>query len=333
MGKCRRKKLLKSYERNFRSCYCYCIDIGGCIYSCWIYSRHRRKIIPAVCYYHCGIGFNFCIRSTFANSGTLQYHVKTSKEADAKKNWLERFFISFNKGFERVTRGYGRSVGKWIKATPYVLVMMVCLFAGLYLLFKNKPSGFIPTEDEGRLFVTYEMPEGTSTTRNIAMMKELQARIVSIPAVKVAGGLAGLNFISFSNKSNTGTIFISLKPWDQRKSKELQVQGVIASIQKKVADIKEARILPISPPAIPGLGQTSGFSFVLQQTTSTDSIQQFEAVARKFIGALNQRPEIGSAYTFSPPKPPVTGLMLIRKSKKIRGLYCRSLYNHLNLIG
>ena len=70
-----------------------------------------------------------------------------------------------------------------MKATPYVLVMLVCLFVGLLFLFKNKPTGFIPTEDEGRMFVTYEMPEGTSTTRSVAMLHEIETRLLKIPAV------------------------------------------------------------------------------------------------------------------------------------------------------
>ena len=68
--------------------------------------------------------------------------------------------------------------------------MMAVLFVGLFFLFKNKPTGFIPTEDEGRTLVTYEMPEATSTTRSIAMLKELMARIRKIPEVRVVGGLA-----------------------------------------------------------------------------------------------------------------------------------------------
>ena len=75
-----------------------------------------------------------------------------------------------------------------------------------------------------------------------------------IPEVKVVGGLAGLNIISFSNKSNAGTMFVMLKPWDDRKGKEHHVQSVIAKISAATADIKEARVLPIAPPAIPGLG-------------------------------------------------------------------------------
>ncbi|RFM26511.1 efflux RND transporter permease subunit [Deminuibacter soli] len=224
--------------------------------------------------------------------------LKPSKEAGARKNFLEKFFDRFNRWFGKVTFAYGKGVAKWIRGTRYVIIMMLVLFVGLGLLFAKKPTGFIPTEDEGRMFVTYELPEGTSTARSVAMLKDIMQRVQSIPAVNVVGGLAGLNAISFSNKSNVGTMFVALKPWDDRKSKEEQLQGVIAEIVKRTSDLKEARILPIAPPAIPGLGQTSGFTFELQQTTSTDSAQVFENVARKFLGALYQRPEIGLAYTF-----------------------------------
>ncbi len=252
--------------------------------------------------------------------------LKPSKDEKAKKNILEKFFAAFNRWFGKLTGSYARGVGKWIRATPYVLVMMVCLFVGLFFLFKAKPTGFIPTEDEGRLFVTYEMPEGTSTSRNVAMMKDVMARVQAIPAVNVVGGLAGLNIISFSNKSNTGTMFVSLKPWDVRTSKEEQLKGVIAEIIKRTGSIKEARILPIAPPAIPGLGATSGFTFELQQTTSTDNIQQFEIVAKKFLGALYQRPEIGMAYTFFSTKTPSYQVDVDREKAKKLGVAISDVY-------
>ncbi|SJZ93986.1 efflux RND transporter permease subunit [Sediminibacterium ginsengisoli] len=258
--------------------------------------------------------------------------LKPSKDENARKNILEKFFAGFNRWFGKITGSYGRGVAKWIKGTPYVIVMMICLFVGLIFLFKSKPSGFIPTEDEGRLFVTYEMPEGTSTTRSIAMMKDVMAKVQSIPAVKVVGGLAGLNIISFSNKSNVGTMFVSLKPWSERESKEQQLQGVIAEIGKRTAGIKEARILPIAPPAIPGLGQTSGFTFELQQTTSTDNIQQFEAVARKFLGALNQRPEIGMAYTFFSTRTPGYQVDVDKEKAKKLGVSVADVYGTLSTL-
>src|SRR5438309_9282622 len=126
------------------------------------------------------------------------------------------------------------------------------------------------------MYVTYEMPEATSTTRSIAMLRAISERIRKIPEVKVAGGLAGLNIISFSNKTNVGTIFVNLKPWDDRKGDEHTAQAVAVKVAKAVSDIKEARILAIMPPAIPGLGQSSGFTFELLQTTSANDIKQFE---------------------------------------------------------
>ncbi|MBC8032537.1 MAG: efflux RND transporter permease subunit, partial [Chitinophagaceae bacterium] len=193
--------------------------------------------------------------------------LKPSKDEHAKKNIFDKFFAGFNRWFGKVTGSYTRGVGGWIRKTPYVLVMLVCLIVGLVFLFNSKPTGFIPSEDEGRLFVTYEMPEATSTARSVEMLKQVMNRVSSIPEVRVAGGLAGLNVISFSNKSNVGTIFVNLKPWEEREGEEHHVQSVVAKIQQKTGDIKEARILTISPPAIPGLGQTAGFTFELQQTT------------------------------------------------------------------
>lgn len=224
--------------------------------------------------------------------------LKPSKNEYARKNVLDKFFAWFNKHFGRLNWAYTIGVGKSIRATPIVLVLLTCLFVGLFFMFKSKPSGFIPSEDEGRLYVTYEMPEGTSTTRSKTMLLDIMKRVQAVPGVKTVGGLAGLNIISFSNKSNVGTMFVSLNPWDDRKTDELKLESIIAEIRKRTADIKEARILPIAPPAIPGLGQTAGFTFELQQTTSTDSIQQFEVVARNFLAEVNQRAEIAMAYTF-----------------------------------
>ncbi|MBP7557126.1 MAG: multidrug efflux RND transporter permease subunit [Chitinophagaceae bacterium] len=260
--------------------------------------------------------------------------LKPSKEEGAKLNLLERFFAWFNRGFNRLTNGYTKGVAGWIRRTPYVLVMMVALFVGLTFLFKNKPSGFIPTEDEGRLFVTYEMAEASSTNRSIDMLKTIMARVQSLPEVNVVGGLAGLNIISFSNKSNVGTMFVNLKPWDDRKGKEHHVQSVIAKIRAITADIKEARVMPIAPPAIPGLGATSGFTFELQQTASTDNIQQFEAVARDFLMKLNQRPEIGMAYSFFNARTPGYQVDVNKEQAKKLGVSVADVYSTLsNFLG
>lgn len=256
--------------------------------------------------------------------------LKPSKPDTAKKNVLERFFESFNRWFSRVTNGYTKGVGTWIKRTPYVLVMLVVLFVGLFFLFKNKPSGFIPTEDEGRLLVTYEMPEASSTTRSVEMLKTIVSRVKTIPEVNTVGGLAGLNVISFSSKANSGTIFVLLKPWDDRKGKGQHAQDVMNKIRGLVADIKEARVLVIAPPAIPGLGATAGFTFELEQTSSTDDIKTFEKVGRDFLTKLNQRPEIGSAYTFFNARTPSYQVDVNKEQAKKLGVLVSDVYSTMS---
>lgn len=257
--------------------------------------------------------------------------LKPAKE-NGGRNSIEKFFDRFNRWFGRLTSSYTSGVHKWIKKTPYVLVMMVCLFVGLFFMFRNKPTGFIPTEDEKRMFVAYEMPEGTSSARSIELNLELQKRIMEIPAVRVVGGLAGLNILTFSNKSNVGTLFVNLKHWDDRDLETESVPKIMAEIRKRTADIKEARILVIAPPAIPGLGQSSGFTFELQQTTSTDDIKKFEEVMRKFLAAVNQRPEIAMAYSFFTARTPSYKVDLDREKAKKLGVSIAEAYSTLSVL-
>jgi HAE1 family hydrophobic/amphiphilic exporter-1 len=257
--------------------------------------------------------------------------LKPTDEGEGK-NFLQRFFHRFNIWFERVTGSYTRGVSKWIRKTPYVLVMMVCLFVGLFFMFKNKPTGFIPVEDEKRMYVTYEMAEGTSTARNIEMQLELEKRIMGIPAVDVVGGLAGLNIMTFSNKSNVGTLFVNLKHWNDRDLETESVPMIMAEIKRLTADIKEARILVLQPPAIPGIGQSSGFTFELQQTTSTDDINKFEGVMRKFLGAVNQRPEIAMAYSFFSARTPSYKIDLDKEKAKKLGVNVAEAYGTLSTL-
>jgi HAE1 family hydrophobic/amphiphilic exporter-1 len=105
-------------------------------------------------------------------------------------------------------------VQRAIKATPYMLVLLVCIMAGTALLFKNKPSGFIPTEDEGRLFVTYELPEASSTTRSLEVLNSIMANMKETPGIAHYAALGGFNIITGATKSNSGTVFTQLKPWE-----------------------------------------------------------------------------------------------------------------------
>lgn len=246
---------------------------------------------------------------------------------DNKSRGINKLFFRFNEWFRRRTISYTVNVRKCIKFAPYVLVLLVCIFAGTVLLFKNKPTGFLPTEDEGRLFVTFELPEASSSTRSLEVLDSMMNIIKQTPGIAHFAALGGLNVVTFASKSNSGTIFTQLKPWDQRKDKSLQLNGLMATLQQKFASIKGANVIVVSPPAIPGLGQTGGFTFELQQRESTDDIKQFEKVVQGFLAEANKRPELSRVFSFFTARTPGYQVDVDREKCKKLGISLSEVYN------
>lgn len=237
-----------------------------------------------------------------------------------RKNWLDRFFAKFNGWFERVTAKYTRGVDKSIKHTKFVVIILLCIIIGAVILFKNKPSGFIPLEDDGRLYITYDIPEGASTQRTVADLQGMMKILDKTPGILHYAALGGLNVVSFGSKSNSATMFVQLKPWDQRTADSLQIGAIAANLQKKLAKFKEASLVVIQPPAIPGLGATGGFSFILEEKESGGDIKNFEQVLHKFTAAVNQRPEIAKAFSFFTASTPAYQLTVDREKAKKMGV-------------
>jgi hydrophobic/amphiphilic exporter-1 (mainly G- bacteria), HAE1 family len=211
---------------------------------------------------------------------------------------LNRFFFIFNNWFRRATEQYSKDVRKSIRNTKYIVIILLCLITATYFLLLRKPTAFIPVEDEGRVYITFELPEASSTARTVETLNKMMTILSNVPGVNHFAALAGLNVVTFSTKSNNGTIFCQLIPWDKRKSKSLQLQAIIGRMYHDFAAIKEANIIIIPPPAIPGLGTTAGFTFELQQRESNDDISAFQRTVFTFMREANQRPEIERAFTF-----------------------------------
>lgn len=245
---------------------------------------------------------------------------------DENAKGLNRFFYKFNQWFGRMTDSYSNSVQRLIKLTPLVLVVLVAVYVGTGLLFRAKPTGFIPTEDEGRIFVTYEIPEAASTARSLDVLQEMMAILKKQPYVDHFTALGGLNAITFASKSNSGTVFIQLKPWDERTGPGMQADSLVPKLQRAFAGLTDARVQAILPPAIPGLGQSSGFTFEIQQRESQDDVQAFEGVVNTFLGELNKRPEIGRAYSYFTAKSPAYRVDLDREKAKKLGLDIANVY-------
>ncbi|MET7000962.1 efflux RND transporter permease subunit [Chitinophaga defluvii] len=232
---------------------------------------------------------------------------------------LNKFFFKFNRWFGHTTSRYSLGVKKSIKLARYVIILLVCIMVGTMLLFKAKPSGFIPTEDEGRLLITFDLPESSSTERTVGVLTSMMRDLDSIPEIAHYAALGGLNVINFATKSNSGTMFCQLKPWDERKEKSQQIFGLVARVQQKFAKYKEANVVVIPPPAIPGLGSTAGFSFILQQKTAGE-VKAFEGVLQQFLGEINKRPEIARGFSFFTARTPGYQLDIDREKAKKLGV-------------
>ena len=221
-------------------------------------------------------------------------------DPDKQKKGLNKIFFKFNTWFDKVTNKYTNGVEKSIKASRYVIILLICLCAGAYFLFESKPTGFIPSEDDGNLYVTFQLPPASSTTESVDVMNRLMQVVTATPGVAHYAALSGLNVVNNATNSNAGTIYVQLKPWDDRSGKDQQVPGIIFVMQKRIEDagIKNANAEVIQPSPIPGIGETVGFSLQIEQRSTSDDLHAFDKVVQKFITEANKNPAITNAFSF-----------------------------------
>ncbi len=254
---------------------------------------------------------------------------------DENSKGLNKFFYKFNTGFEKFTHKYTSGVQGWIKRAPLVIILLVCIFIADGILFKTKPTGFIPTEDDGRILISYEIPEAGSTTRSLTALDSMMKLAQTVPGVLHTAALGGLNFLTGGTKSNSGSIFMQLKPWDQRTSDSEKIDGIVAELNKRFARVKQARAVVVKPPAIPGLGNAGGFSVQIEQRQSNDSINVFAKVVSNFVAELKKQPEIDQspqgAFTFFSAATPGYEVDVDRDKAKKLGLNLADVYNTMQM--
>lgn len=240
---------------------------------------------------------------------------------------LNKFFYKFNSWFHRVTNKYSEGVKWCIRKAPMVMIILVCIYIGTVGLFSNKSAGFIPNEDAGIFLMGITLPEGASASRTDEFLSTVTQRIQKeIPEVKNITSIAGINILNRSFKSNAGTYFVQMNHWDERSR---TVQEVLGQIQGMFAGAKEGSVLAVSPPAIPGLGVSGGFSLQIEEQQAGD-IKDFQAAVFKFLGAANQRPEIGMAYTLFNANTPNYQLSVNRDQAKKMGVSVGTIYSTIS---
>lgn len=246
---------------------------------------------------------------------------------DKDSRGLNRLFYRFNTWFAKVTENYSGGVRWAIRKSPLVLIMLLCIYVGTLGLFNTKSTGFIPSEDAGLFMVGVTLPEGSSAVRTNQVLDEIEAEFKElIPELNNITQISGINLLNRSFKSNGATFFVQLKPWGERDRSVFDILGVI---QQRFAGYQPASILAVSPPAIPGLGMSGGFSIQLIDQRGGE-LKDFEAVVGEFLAAANQRPEIGMAYSLFNSSTPNYEVSINREQVKRMGVSIGQVYSTLS---
>ncbi|WP_313387120.1 efflux RND transporter permease subunit, partial [Chishuiella sp.] len=221
--------------------------------------------------------------------------LKAHEEGEHKRNFIQRFFDSFNTAFNVMTHKYGNSFKFLIKHKWISFLIIIVSAFGIYSVGKIMPTGFVPTEDNGFIIGNIELPAGASMDRVFEIQKQFIQKAKDIPGIDKLNITAGNSIINGAG-SNYGMLFIKLKPFEERRTDDLQASTVIKKLFRAAAEIPDAKMIFFQQPAIPGFGMSSGFELKLMDKTGGD-INDFNKVANEYIGALMQRPEIQYAQS------------------------------------
>ncbi len=209
---------------------------------------------------------------------------------------LGRFFAAFNRAFLRTTKSYTSTVRRAIRRSAIALGVFGAIVAALAYMMWVRPGGFLPEDDQGYLLLVAQLPPGASLQRTEKVLEDIRAIVQKQPEVENMLAITGLNLLAQVNTPYTGSGFIPFKPWSQRKGRDSSVQAVMDRLYKQLGSIKEANIIIVAPPAIPGIGQAGGFEFVLADT-SGGSLDAFNAEIQDFIAQANKRKELTRVST------------------------------------
>jgi HAE1 family hydrophobic/amphiphilic exporter-1 len=216
---------------------------------------------------------------------------------------LRKFFDWFNRVFGRATDGYVRLSGGLIhKGVLSLALLAACGLAGAFF-GSRLPSSFLPDEDQGYVYVNMQLPNAASLERTSAASKQVEDILANTPGVQYTTSIVGFSLLSFVRTSYNAFYFVTLKPWSDRTTRAEQFQEIKTRLNQQLSKLPEGTVFSFSPPAIPGVGTSGGFQFVLEDRAGRD-VPFLAGNLDKFLAAARKRPEIGSiASTFLPSVP------------------------------
>jgi hydrophobic/amphiphilic exporter-1 (mainly G- bacteria), HAE1 family len=222
--------------------------------------------------------------------------LKPAGDNSGRRGILARFFSGFNRAFEWTKSGYLGGVKRLIRKPALALIGLAVFYIGAGGLFRAVPGGFLPDEDQGVFFVAVRLPDGASLERNIRATEQIEQIVLSTPGVADCTTFGGFDFITSTNNSNVTTVIGTLKPWEERRTKELQFEAIMGSVQARLGAVEDAFSFTFGLPPILGLGTSGGFEFMVEDRAGGD-VDQLAQATEKLIAATRGNPDIAFAST------------------------------------
>ncbi len=212
------------------------------------------------------------------------------KPEDKKSNV---FFNGFNRFFKQVTKHYVTGVSFFLRRGILAFVLIIGMVAITANMWLKTPSSLVPDEDQGFYISAVFLPDGASLQRTKKVVAEVVAAIKSNPANENVISFTGFDFLGGGYKNNAATLFVTQKHWDDR---QVSTQQLVAELFMKTASINEALVLAFNPPAIPGLGNTGGFEFYLQNR-GDGGVEKLKQSMQAMMGAAQKSPVLAGVQT------------------------------------
>ncbi len=239
-------------------------------------------------------------------------------------------FRSFNRVFDRCTAIYGWSVGRVLRVSFVVLVVYGGLLAMTWWQFTHAPSGFIPQQDKGYLILNVSLPDSAAVGRTQKIMARIDALVRETAGVDHTVGVSGQSFILGANAPNLGSLYVLLKPFDQRRGQELSADAITAALQERCREVRAANISVFGAPPIDGLGNTGGFKLIVEDRGNL-GVEQLRLAGEKIVGLGPETSEVQGLFNSAGTNTPSVYLEIDRTKCMALGVQVSEVFNTLQV--
>lgn len=251
------------------------------------------------------------------------------KEKNKSRGPLGKFYDWFNRVFDRARDGYIKVAGTLIRKSAFTIIMLAVILTVALLLGARLPGAFLPVEDQGYAYVVAQLPYAASLERTDAVAKKIEAIIQSTPGVKYCTTVEGFSLLSQVQATYNAFFFVTLKPWSQRTKSEEQITAINKHLNSELAKLPEATASAFSPPSIPGVGTSGGFTMMLEDRSGSQDPSFLTKNLDAFMAAARKRPELAGIMTTYLPNVPQVFVKVDRDKVLKQGIAIGDVYNTL----